>query len=335
MIHKLISDISSKLTGRRRLAACIAAVIAIGALGWTQFRATKSVIQVDGKSVACLPSENDARQVLQDIKCASGCDPEEVEFRQKVVVARAPREAQPVSRHRALHLVRTAVSPVVMRWCVIVDGVPVVAVPDQKVGGEVLDLAKLKFGCLVKNLAEEPQFKQNVKVDVAAICPSMYRRTADAALDLIFAEPEVRTEEGVYEVRKGDVAGAIAVRHGIKLSEIQALNPGINIERLQIGDRLRIKALKHGPPKLVVVVRDMNTRVESVRPPVRKVSSAQMYAGKTALVSPGSWGKRNVRAVDIYENGRKVGYEIIEEETIESPSARIIAVGIKPRPTWN
>lgn len=319
---------------KHRAVAIASGLFLIGVLAWVQFRSTKSVIVVDGKPVVCVPSERDAEEVLHSIKCTAGCDPSEIEFRQSVVVARAPRDARPVSRHRALNLVRTVVSPVFCRWAIIVDGVPRVALPSRHMAGEVLDLARLKFGMLARNLAEEPQFKENVKVDMAAVSPEIFRKTPDAALDLLFAKQEPKFEEGTYVVKKGDIACVIASRHGIELEELKVLNPGTTLDRLQIGDTIRIKAAKVPKPKLTVIVRDLSVRVEPMPPPVRRISSAKLYAGKTTLVSPGRRGSHTVKAALIYENGRKVGSEVIEEQITEEPSPRIVAVGIKPRPTW-
>jgi LysM repeat protein len=335
MIVTRIGSIIANSTRRQRLTAAVGAVVILLGVSFAHFRHAKSIICVDGKRVVCLPSEGEARKLLQEIKSSSGCNPDEVEFRQHVVVTQAPGDARPVSRHKALTLIRTAVSPIVCRWSIIVDGKPVVAVPSRKVAGEVLDLAKLKFGSLAKNLAEEPQFKENIKVDMAAVSPGIYRATADKALALVFEKPVAKFDDTIYVVRKGDVACAIASRNGITIDRLQAMNPGVDLVHLQIGDKLRMKAAQAQKPKLTVVVRDMDVRVESTPPPVRRVSSAKLYVGKTSLLSPGKWGKRKVRAADVYENGRKVGVEVLEEETIEAPSPRIIAAGIKPRPTWN
>jgi membrane-bound lytic murein transglycosylase D len=44
-----------------------------------------------------------------------------------------------------------------------------------------------------------------------------------------------------YVVRNGDNFGAIAQRHGKSISQLQKLNPGVNVDRLSIGQKLRVK----------------------------------------------------------------------------------------------
>jgi LysM repeat protein len=46
---------------------------------------------------------------------------------------------------------------------------------------------------------------------------------------------------GEYVVAKGDNLGSIAKKNGISLKTIQELNPGVNPNRLQIGQKLKVK----------------------------------------------------------------------------------------------
>jgi len=310
------------------------AAIAVIFLGWCAYTRTsdaRAFILVDGKPVVCVSSERDAQAVLGKIKSSTGCDPAEIEFKQDVVIARAPRDANPVSRHMAMRVVGGAVQPVFERWAVLADGKPVVAVPSRTMAAEVLELAKLKFGQKVTNLAEEPQFKQSVTVQTVPVSPSIYRKSAREAVKFIFEEGPRTTTEGYYTVKRGDLAGEIAARHHLKLAQLWGINPGVNLNRLRIGDKIKVSKTESAKPKLVVVVRDQSDVVESIRPPLQRVSSTRMYAGKVAEISPGAWGKRQATVATLYENGRRVGREIIHEEIIREPVPRRIAVGIKPR----
>lgn len=44
-----------------------------------------------------------------------------------------------------------------------------------------------------------------------------------------------------YSVRSGDTFGKIAQRHNLSQSQLKRLNPGINIDRLDVGQRIRVK----------------------------------------------------------------------------------------------
>ncbi len=320
---------------RKRLMVerCVFGGIAVLALlVWTigHFANSKSLILVDGKPVVCVPTASDARDILTKIKSRAGCDPGEITFKQDVRVARAPGNVSPVSRYKAYRTVLRNVSPVVPKWAIIVDGRPIVAVPNKATAGEVLERAKHKFGQLARNLAEEPQFKENVTVDIAAVDPAIYRGNVNDALKYIFAEAAPVARDSMYVVQKGDMPGTIAAKCGLKLADLEALNPGMHPSRLQIGDRIRIRTTAT-KAKLTVVVRDMIERTENAPPPVQSVSSFNLYRGKTAVLSPGSPGRRKVRIETIYENGRKIGVEMVDEQILKAPVPRRLAVGTRPR----
>lgn len=312
-----------------RIAFAVIALTIICVWASSRFGNGKSMIFVDGRPVACVTSKQDAEGVLTEIKSKTGCNPEEIRFQQEVRVARAPYDARPVSRTKAVRAVRDAVCPMISRWAVIANGKPLCALPDEKTAGETIELAKTKFGALVHNLSEEPQFKEDVKVDIAAVPLELYCSNAQQAVDLIFNREPSKTEDAIYTVKNGDMAVSIARRHDLKLEDLEQLNPGVNLAKLQIGDELHVKAAKDSGTKLTVVVRDQSERVESIPAPVQKVSSAQIYVGQSCLLSPGSDGQRRVKVATIYENGKKVGTEELGEEILREPSPRRIAMGIK------
>lgn len=53
--------------------------------------------------------------------------------------------------------------------------------------------------------------------------------------------PTTTNEKKYYAVRSGDNFGQIAQRHGKSISQLQKLNPGVNIDRLSVGQKIRVK----------------------------------------------------------------------------------------------
>jgi membrane-bound lytic murein transglycosylase D len=52
-------------------------------------------------------------------------------------------------------------------------------------------------------------------------------------------KPEVRKK--YYSVRNGDTFSNIASRHGLTVTQLKRLNPGVNVSRIQPGQKIRIK----------------------------------------------------------------------------------------------
>ena len=44
-----------------------------------------------------------------------------------------------------------------------------------------------------------------------------------------------------YTVRSGDTFGKIAQRHRLSISQLKKLNPSVNVDRINVGQRLRVK----------------------------------------------------------------------------------------------
>ncbi|MFQ3548254.1 MAG: G5 domain-containing protein [Armatimonadota bacterium] len=311
-----------------RVVVCSIVLVLIGAWAYGYFNETKAMIVIDGKPVVCVNNDQEAQLIVQEIKLDSGCDPEEIEFRQDIVVSRAPRNANAVSRSKAKRVVGQMLTPMVPRWAILANGKPVVAVSNREMAGEVLEMLKFKYGSLAKNLAEEPQFKENITVDITSVHPSIYKKTAQDAVDFILSKKKTTIEESKYEVQKGDLATTIAAKYKLSLDELKELNKGVNLDRLSIGDMINIK--KQAPPKspITVIVRDRVEVIEKYSPEVHKVSSAKISSGKVQLINEGSQGEKLVTKVDIYENGVKVGTQILNEHILRDASPRQIAIGM-------
>jgi len=292
----------------------------------------KSMIMVDGKPVVCVGSERDARNILEKIKSNSGANPLETEFKQEVSIARAPRNASPIPTSRAMSVARNAISPVVNRWSVIADGKPVVGLPSKQDAAKTLEMAKIKFGSQAKNLAEEPQIRENVSIAKAAISPEQFQKTPEDAVHFLFTPREPVRKNSTYTVRQNDVAVEIAKKLSLSPGELKKLNPGVNLDRLAIGATLQVKESTAPVYPLTIIVRDLIHRTESVPPQMVRVSSPSMFRGKTATVNQGKPGKRTVDIAAIYENGTRVGEEVVSEQVLATPVSGKIAIGIKPRP---
>lgn len=66
-----------------------------------------------------------------------------------------------------------------------------------------------------------------------------------------FSKPSAHHSSYVYEVRNGDFDWAIAHKHGIKLSQLHAMNPHVNWGNLQVGTRLAVPSSLTEAPVIV------------------------------------------------------------------------------------
>ena len=137
--------------------------------------------------------------------------------------------------------------------------------------------------------------------------------------------------EVTYTVVKGDTWGQIANNNGMTAAELEALNPGYDINRIHIGDAL---TLSNAVPYLTVTVTERQNYVEDVNYDVNYVSDSSMYQGDERVISKGSFGKADIVADVTYVNGEEQERTIISSVTLSDPVAETRARGTKVRPTW-
>lgn len=287
-------------------------------------------ILADGKPVAYVAGSEIAAQAIEDVKkTVAGIRPADVTFAEEVRISKASGSVKVMTKSEAAKALSEKLSLRVTKYAILVDGTPVVAVDSEDDAVAVLEAAKQKFGSLAKNLMEEPQFKEQIKVQQMSVDPALYRAAEQEALDAILSGGG---GHGVYVVAEGDLAVNVAKRLGISIEELKSLNPGRNLHKLQIGDQIRISTRK-GPakPRITVVVRNLETRTEKIPYRTETISSIQMYAGKQFEISRGRNGLRKVVIAETYENGVRSGWEVVEETVIQEPAPRRVAMGIRPR----
>ena len=140
-----------------------------------------------------------------------------------------------------------------------------------------------------------------------------------------------KSGEVTYTVVKGDTWGQIANNNGMTAAELEALNPGYDINRIHIGDAL---TLSNAVPYLTVKVTERQNYVEDVNYDVNYVSDSSMYQGDERVISKGSFGKADIVADVTYVNGEEQERTVISSVTLFDPVAETRARGTKVRPTW-
>ena len=140
-----------------------------------------------------------------------------------------------------------------------------------------------------------------------------------------------KTAETTYTVKAGDTWSEIAEDHGMTSKELLALNPGYNIDKIQIGEVL---TLSEAVPYLTVTVKQREYYVEDVMYDVEYTDSAYLYKGDYQVTSPGEYGAADVVANVTYVNGVETERTILSSVTLKEPVTEQRLQGTKERPTW-
>lgn len=140
-----------------------------------------------------------------------------------------------------------------------------------------------------------------------------------------------KTAEVTYEVKKGDTWSQIAAKNDMTSAELLALNPGYNINKLQIGEVLTLSA---SVPYLTMTVVKQERYLDDVSYNIEYTDSADLYQGDYKVTSKGEYGKADVMAKATYVNGEETERTILSSVTLKEPVTEHRIRGTKVRPTW-
>lgn len=214
-----------------------------------------------------------------------------------------------------------SVSGELRKYQVVVDGQVVGAVKDEDDLNELLDGMKEKYS--TENTVSV-EFLDTVTVQpVYEVDDLMTIREMEAAL---------QANQGgstTYTVVQGDTFNAIAYANDMSVSDLQALNPGVDINRLMIGDVLNVKELT---PVLSVQTVEEVTYTQSIPCPIEEVEDSSMYIGDTRVVTQGVEGEEQVNATVTYVNGQETGREVNSTTTLREATTTVMAVGTREKP---
>jgi len=140
-----------------------------------------------------------------------------------------------------------------------------------------------------------------------------------------------KSGEETYTVVKGDTWSRIAGRNDMTNEELSALNPGYDVNRINIGDVL---VLSKEVPYLTVKVTERQNYVEDVNYEVVYKDDSSMYQGDTKVLIAGEYGKADIVADVVYVNGIETERTVISRVMLTDPKPETRARGTKERPSW-
>ena len=149
--------------------------------------------------------------------------------------------------------------------------------------------------------------------------------------DILLLLNSTKSGEVTYTVKEGDCWSVIAQDHNMTNADLLRLNPGYDIDWINIGDVLLIS---NSVPYLTVRATQMEYYTADIPFEVEYVDDPDMWEGDTEVISKGQYGSSDIVACVTYEGVEEIERIIESETVITEPVTEVQARGTKERPTW-
>jgi len=136
-------------------------------------------------------------------------------------------------------------------------------------------------------------------------------------------------EEKTHVVQKGENYWVIAQYYGINPSDLEAANPNVKPETLQIGQKISLIVPK---PLISVCTVEEAEYIDNIPFEVAYEDTANLYKDESSVKVKGVAGERAVIASLTKENGREISRTILEETVLSEPTTKVVYRGTKDPP---
>ena len=303
-------------------ACCVAAVVL-----FFSFYTFGTTVSYDGEVVAVVDSQATAQEVRSDLEQVTArtlgqtytIDDSLLQFSDGLVSRQEMVDQTTLEEDLSQEL-----GVVTSAYCLYVNGELVGATPYEGALDELL--SQLQGAATDENtisctFAEDVEIKQELVpsdqiVNLGYLAETLY---------------STKQEEVTYTVVKGDTWSEIAEDHGMTSKELLAMNPGYDINKIQIGEVLTLSA---AVPYLTMTVVQREHYVEDVMYDIEYTDSAYLYQGDYQVTSKGEYGAADVVANVTYVNGEETARTVLSSVTLKEPVTEQQLRGTKERPTW-
>lgn len=284
-------------------------------------------VTYDGKVLGSLSSEAEAEEARKELETVTArtlgrtftIDDSLIQYSSGLL-----RRQDLVDRETYEEELSQEVGMVTAAYCLYVDGERIGATPYEGALEQLLkqiQLSATNEGTISVSFAED------VKVEGEYV-PTAELMNLGYLAEILYS---TKTAEVTYTVAKGDTWSEIAENHGLTSEELLALNPGYDIDKLQIDEVLTMSA---SVPYLTMTVVQQERYVDTVAFDVEYTDSPDLYKGDYKVTSAGQFGAADTVANVTYVNGQETERTVLSSVTLRAPVTEYRLRGTKDRPTW-
>lgn len=285
-------------------------------------------VNINGKMIGMVRSKKVAEKCIQTLKTEiQGETNTEISFVSNISYdkTRAPRK-EVLDENQLKDKIKQYIKYSLQSYSIYVDGNVIATLQSKEAAEKALDQVKEYY---TKN-ADKSKLKSidfAEKVEVKQEFNEAARIMEDKeALDFILkGTSEVKT----HKIESGESFWSISRKYNMSLTDLQKANPGVDSEKVQIGQVLNLIV-----PKPLVSVKTVETLTYKEQAPFeQKVEfSSSMYNNETSVKVKGEYGENEITADITKINGVEKSKTVLSQKVLKAPKTQIIVKGTKEPP---
>ena len=303
-------------------------LIALSAMNINQAMAnTKNAysVMVNDRSVAMLKTADEAQKAIDTYILKEGKKvDQDVYTKERLDVAKSTltQDKSFKSVDEAAKLIAENVTPVVNATVISVNGKRQLYVGDKNIANTVLEKVKQ---CYIPNDSTlkvvDVKFHDKIQMGNVLISARKVMNADEAANYLVNGTDGTIATHAVAD---GENAWGIAHSHGMIANELAAANPGVNLDKLKIGQKLKLVSKK---PVIQVATVLEKVAVNAIPYKTVYTKDRSAAAGTQTVSKEGKNGKEQVTLQLVRVNGSEVSRSRLNTVVLEAPVNQQVSKG--------
>lgn len=282
-------------------------------------------VNVDGVSIGSIADQKLADALVQEIVDEMNASQSyEMQLKSSVSVKAVKVSRNEIMTEEALSdVLSDKLRFVTPGYNVVVDGEVLFTLGSQDDAETFLSQVKRQYitdGIQAKAIS----FVETVTIETTETTPDQIETYEQAWNRFVAGKQELLT----YTVEEGDTTWALVQALNVELDELARVNPGVDLARLQIGQKIYLNR-----PEAFINVQSVvaETVEETIQSDITYEKTDRLFVGEKELKSEGANGKKRVEIESTYVNGILEKEDVISEKIIEEPVDTVLLTGTKWR----
>lgn len=322
-----LKRVMTSAAAKQSVAACLIGTMLVGGvIYYYNIRKSGYAVNYNGKFMGYVKDKNVVLVALKDVKeKISEYDPDikvsdDLKFKRVLVDSSKLTQGSNIEQ-----VMETGLYDQYTAYGITVNGNEMAVVATQDEANQVIQGVKAYFekqegSSSIKVL--DVTIKDDIEINKEVV-DSSKKVDVNDAVNLLTSSKGVTKK---YIVKSGETIWQIARDSGMKIQQLASLNPGLDINKLKVGQTIYLSA---SVPNLNIQTTVQAAFDQNIPYQTSYVNDSSLYRGQSKVVKSGQYGINRVTKKITKLNGNQIASAVISAAIVKNPVTQILAKGTK------